>query len=78
MKKVTECLQNLIRPILALIIVLGAFVYFFVVLFSDHKPDSQIVIAIIGLQLVPVGYYFGGSSGATKKDETIADLAKNK
>lgn len=63
--------QQLIKPILALIVVIGAFVYFFVCLFSNHKPDPQIIIAIVACQQIPLSYYFGNSSGSSKKDDII-------
>ena len=73
MKQITDS----IKPILALIVMLATFSYFFIVLFSDHKPDPQIIIAIVAIQQITLNYYFGNSSGAAKKDETISDLSKS-
>lgn len=73
MNQITDC----IKPLLALIVILGTFGYFFIVLFSDHKSDPQIIIAIVAVQQIPLNYYFGNSSGAAKKDETISDLSKS-
>jgi len=69
--------KDLIKPILALIVVLCSFVYFFVCLFTDHKPDPQIIIAIVACQQIPLSYYFGNSSGNATKDSTIATLTDN-
>lgn len=66
-----------IKPILALVITTGAFSYFFLVTFTDRKPDPQIITAIVFLSGIPASYYFGSSSGAAKKDQTIQDLTKN-
>lgn len=66
--------KDLIKPILALIVVICSFIYFFVCLFSDHKPDPQIIIAIVACQQIPLSYYFGNSSGNSQKDNTIANL----
>ncbi|RWW91875.1 hypothetical protein [Flavobacterium cerinum] len=74
MKKISEN----IKPILALVIVLLGFTYYFVNLFNHTNPNDQILIAIVSLTSSVVAYYFGASTGNTKKDETISDLAKNK
>lgn len=65
-----------IKPILALIIVLLGFTYYFVNLFNHTNPNDQILIAIVSLTSSVTAYYFGASTGTSKKDETISDLAK--
>ena len=65
-----------IKPILALIIVIFTFVYFFTILIMYGK-DDQVIIAIIALTSGATGYYFGSNSGATKQADTIASLATN-
>ena len=67
-----------IKPILAVIVVISTFTYFFVVLFSDHKPDPQIIIALVAAMQIPLSYYFGNSSGNAKKDEIITTLSESK
>jgi len=69
-------LQDNIKPLLAIVIVLLGFTYYFVNQFSHTKPNDQVLIAIVGLTGNVVGYYFGASTGTSKKDETISDLAK--
>jgi len=70
-----DFLNDAIKPILAFIVVICSFTYFFVCLFSDHQPDPQIIIAIVAAQQIPMNYYFGNSSGSAKKDQTIADMS---
>lgn len=65
-----------IKPILALVIVMLGFTYYFVNLFQHTKPNDQILIAIVSLTSSVVSYYFGASTGTSKKDDTISDLAK--
>lgn len=65
-----------IKPILALLIVLFAFAYFFSLLVMYGK-DDQVIIAIVSLTSLATGYYFGSNSGASKKDDTIATMAGN-
>lgn len=66
-----------IKPILALMIVLLGFAYFFITTFSDTRPNDQILILIASLMTGAMGYYFGSSTGTAKKDETIQELTKN-
>lgn len=67
-----------IKPILAIIIVLFGFGYYFVNLFQHTKPNDQILIAIVSLTSSVVSYYFGASTGQSKKDDTIQKLADKK
>lgn len=73
-----KALQDAIKPILALTIVLLGFAYFFTCLIMQVKGDPQVTIAIVGAMGVATGYYFGASTGTAKKDETIANLADKK
>lgn len=73
-----EKIKDLIKPILALIVVICSFTYFFVCLFSNHKPDPQIIIAIVASQQIPMNYYFGNSSGSAKKDQIINEQLTSK
>lgn len=67
-----------IKSILALIIIIGSFTYFFFDRFSKTKGDDQVIIAIVGMCSGVIGYYYGSTNSSSKKDETINDLAKNK
>lgn len=66
-------LNKNIKPILALIVVLLGFSYFYMCSIRNIKPDPQILIAVVSSIGVAIGYYFGSSQGSTKKDDTIAD-----
>lgn len=65
-----------IKSILAIIIVLFCFGYFYLVAFFGVQND-QITIAIVGVLGVVIGYYFGSSQGSAKKQETIDAMNKN-
>lgn len=66
-------LNDNIKPILALLIVILGFSYFFMCSIRDIKPDPQIVIAMVASVSMATGYYFGSSQGSAKKDEVLAD-----
>lgn len=70
-------LNKNIKPILALMIVVLGFSYFYMCSIRDIKPDPQILIAIVASVSGATGYYFGSSSSSAKKDETIADNITN-
>lgn len=70
-----------IKPVLALIVVVMTYTIFLIVLLkykTDNNAVSQVIIAVVGGFGVATGYYFGSNSGATKKDETISNLAEKK
>lgn len=67
-----------IKAILALIIIVGSFTYFFLDRFSETKGDDQIIIAIVGMCSGVIGYFYGSTNSSSKKDDTIQDLAKKK
>ena len=67
-------LNNNIKPILALLIVILGFSYFYMCSIRNIKPDPQILIAIVASVSGATGYYFGSSQGSSKKDETISDV----
>lgn len=69
----TTWLNDNIKPILALVIVILGFGYFYMCSIRDIKPDPQILIAMVAAVSGATGYYFGSSSGSSKKDDTIAD-----
>lgn len=70
-------LNKNIKPILAILVVVFAFSYFFYCSLAVVKPDPQILIAVVGATGTVLGYWFGSSSGSSKKDEIIGD-ATNK
>jgi len=65
-----------VKPIIALMVVMLSFTYFYLCTFGNVEPDPQIIIAIVGALGNTQSYYFGSSTGTAKKDETISDLAK--
>jgi len=71
MKKINEN----IKSILALIIVVMSYAYFFGVSFLGLPENSQILMAIVGTLGFITGYYFASSHGSAKKDETIANMS---
>jgi len=70
-------LNKNIKPILAILVVVFAFSYFFYCSLAVVKPDPQILIAVVGATGTVLGYWFGSSSGSSKKDDTIADNIAN-
>lgn len=64
-------LNTNIKPILAIIVVVFGFAYFFYCAVTNVKPDPQILIAVVGAVGTSLGYYFGSSSGSAKKDEAL-------
>lgn len=67
-----------LKGAVALLVVLASFTYFFVVHFSGHQADPQIIIAIVAANSTVLQYYFGSSQGANKKDDIIAaNIAAN-
>ncbi len=73
MKQVNEN----IKSIIALSIVYFSFGYFFAIAFLGFSADPQVLIAVVAALSGVLGYYFGASSGSSKKDDTISNMAKN-
>lgn len=71
-------LKETVKPILALTIILLGFGYFYSATFTGVNPNDQILIAIVGLMSMAAGYYFGSSSGTSKKDDIIQNMAEPK
>lgn len=69
-------LSENIKAVLALIIVILGFTYFYMCSIRGIKPDPQIVIAFVSTIATATGYYFGSSQGASKKDDVIASQSK--
>lgn len=75
----TSWLSDNIKSVLALIIVIGAIGYLFMItlLSTDNTVRSQALIAMVGLLSGVSGYYYGYSQGASKKDEAQATQIAN-
>jgi len=67
-----------LKGILAFIIVISSFVYFFIMSFLEKTADPQVIIAIVAICQSVVNYYFGSSQGANKKDQIIQDMKNEK
>lgn len=65
-----------IKPVLALIIMLLGFIYFFTVTLYE-KQNDQVLIAVVALTSMAGQYYFGSSQGNSKKDDVINNLSHN-
>lgn len=72
MKQISEH----IKPILALIIIVLSFTYFFAILIIQEQVNDQVLIAIVSMVTGAIGYYYGSTTGSSRKDEVINDLAK--
>lgn len=65
------------KAILAMMIIILGFIYFFAITFFDTaNEDPQIIIAVVGLMGVASGYYYNSTHSSSKKDETINELTK--
>lgn len=73
----TTWLNDNIKPVLALIVVILGFSYFYMCSIRDLKPDPQILIAYVSTISLATGYYFGSSSSSSKKDDVLTQ-ATNK
>lgn len=69
----TTWLSDNIKPVLALIVVLLGFSYFYMCSIRNLKPDPQILIAFVSTISLATGYYFGSSSSSSKKDDLLAE-----
>lgn len=65
-------LNNNIKSILAIIVVVLGISYFYMCSIRNIKPDPQILIAIVGSLGTVLGFFFGSSAGSAKKDEVLA------
>lgn len=73
----TPKFEEIVKPILALTIVVLTFAYFFTMFIVTGKADPQAIIAIVAMSAGATGYYFGASSGSARKDNTIQQMAQN-
>lgn len=65
------------KGILAFVVVLASFSYFFLISFLEKNADPQVIIAIVAANTNVLQYYFGSSQGANKKDQIISDHISN-
>ena len=67
--------------ILAIVVILLSFSYFFSVYYSrnvssDSNFTTQIVTAVIAMDMLILSYYFGNSKSSANKDATILQQAQ--
>lgn len=68
-----------IKAIIAILVVVASFSYFFITYFvGKGQSDPQVIIAIVGAMTTVLAYYFGSSQAASKKDDAINTLAEKK
>lgn len=72
-----------IRDVLAIIVVLLCFSYFFYISLSHYNARDNINVgdiktAMVSIMTVVLTYYFGTSKSSTEKDESINSLIKTK
>lgn len=65
-------LSENIKAILAGLVIVASFTYYFVITFLERNADQQVVIAIVTANATVLQYYFGSSQGTNKKDEIIS------
>lgn len=63
-------LSDNIKSVLALIVVIMGFSYFYMCSIRNLKPDPQILIAFVSTISLVTGYFYGSSSAQSKKDES--------
>lgn len=73
----TPKFEEIVKPILAIMIVLLTFTYFFTMFIMTGQADPQAIIAIVAMSASATGYYFGSSQNSQKKDSTISQMAQN-
>lgn len=75
-----KALSDNIKSILSIIIVLASFGLITMLALqhiNDKEIVSQILIAVVSSLTGVIGYYYGYSQGASKKDEAQAVLTAN-
>lgn len=67
-----------IKPILVILVTTLSFGYFFLIAFGFGKVNNdQVLIAVVGWGGLSLGYYFGSSSGSTRKDDALVSGNNN-
>jgi len=61
------------KGIVAGIVILASFGYFFLITFWQRTADPQVIIAIVAAMSNVLQYYFGSSQGANKTNELLAN-----
>lgn len=70
-------LNRNIKPLMGLIIILMGFAYFYMCSLRNIKPDPQVLIAVVASVSAVTGYWFGSSSGSSKKDDALTSNLSN-
>lgn len=69
---------ELLKVIIAFMVVVLSFGYFFVTYFQGKaQSDPQVIIAIVAALTQVLNYFFGSSQSSAKKDEAIASMANS-
>ncbi len=66
-----KSLSDNIKPLLAIIVTVAGFSYFYMCSIRNIKPDPQILIAIVGSVGTCLGYYFGASSSKAEQKSSV-------
>lgn len=70
---------ELLKVIIAFLVVILSFAYFFVTYFQGKaQSDPQVIIAIVAALTQVLNYFFGSSQSSAKKDEAIANITASK
>lgn len=71
-------LSNNIKSIVTIMVVIFSFTYFFLLEFGYGKVNNdQVLIAVVGWGGLTLGYWFGSSSGSSKKDDGMLNNLGN-
>lgn len=69
---------ELLKMIIAFLVVILSFTYFFVTYFQGKaQSDPQVIIAIVAALTQVLNYFFGSSQSSAKKDEAIVSMANS-
>ncbi len=70
-------LNDIIKPILGLVVIVLSFGYLYLCTFTATKADPAITVFMVSASGLVLNYYLGSSSGSSKKDDTISDALSN-
>jgi len=66
-----------IKSLLSVLVIVLTFAYFFFCFVASVKPDPQILIAVVAANGQVLSYWFGSSSGSSKKDDALVGNVGN-
>lgn len=69
-------LNDNIKSIMGYTVIVSVIIYYFVTSILNVKADQQITISFSNVLMLVLGYYFGSSSGSSKKDDTLNSIAQ--